>query len=66
MGLIESGGSDGAFESMEKIYKDFKLERLGDGEKFVEATCPKCRKKLTIELDRESIAERLELHAEKC
>ena len=51
---------------MEKVYKDFKLERLGDGEKFVEATCPKCLKRFTIDLDRESIVERLEVHAQKC
>lgn len=51
---------------MEKNYKDFKLARLGDGEKFVEAVCPKCLKKLTIDLDQESIVERLEGHAQKC
>jgi hypothetical protein len=51
---------------MEKFYKDFKLERLGDGEKFVEATCPKCLIKFTIDLDRESIVERLDEHLPAC
>jgi hypothetical protein len=51
---------------MDDHYKQFKLERLGDGEMFVEATCHVCSVRITIDLDRESIRERLQEHADKC
>ena len=65
--LIRCRGATGqGFYCMEKVYKDFKLERLGDGQKFVEATCPKCLTRFTIDLDRESIIERLDEHLPVC
>ena len=51
---------------MEDHHKQFKLERLGDGELFVEVTCQNCRAKFTINMDCESIRERMDEHAKFC
>ena len=50
----------------DQLHKQFKLERLGDGEMFLEATCQLCRRKFTIDLYFENIKERLKYHVEKC
>ena len=49
-----------------QLRRQFTLERLGDGEMFLEATCQLCRRKFTIDMNMENIRERLEQHAEDC